>query len=162
MKFHLRLSLLLLIIAAILASLTWQSAVISETAKQLSVTGFDNYPQIGLFLGLQLVAIFGARYWSKIASRVAGLLVALFSLLSITPIAGAIASGEPRLLQLAIEKATGISDWDSQLETIQSLQTNLVAMFGIVIVMLLLVAGNLIGLFLRRAPKPEQQTEWLN
>jgi hypothetical protein len=35
-------------------------------------------------------------------------------------------------------------------------------MFGIVIVMLLLVAGNLIGLFLRRAPKPEQQTEWLN
>lgn len=162
MKLHLRLSLVLLISAAILASLTWQSAVITETAKSLSVTGFDNYPQIGLFLGLQLVAIFGARYWSKLASRVAGVLVALFSLLSVTPIAGVLTSGEPRLLQLAIEKATGIADWDSQLETIQSLQTNLVAMFAILIVMLLLVAGNLIGLFLRRAPKPEQQTDWLN
>ncbi len=162
MKLHLRLSLVLLVSAAILASLTWQSAVISETAKPLSVTGFDIYPQIGLFLGLQLVAIFGARYWSKIASRVAGVLVALFSLLSITPIAGVLTSGEPRLLQAAIEKATGISDWDSQLETVQSLQTNLVAMVGIVSVMLLLVAGNLIRLFLRRAPKPEQQTEWLN
>jgi hypothetical protein len=162
LKLHLRLSLVLLVSAAILASLTWQSAVISETAKPLSVTGFDIYPQIGLFLGLQLVAIFGARYWSKIASRVAGVLVALFSLLSITPIAGVLTSGEPRLLQAAIEKATGISDWDSQLETVQSLQTNLVAMVGIVSVMLLLVAGNLIRLFLRRAPKPEQQTEWLN
>lgn len=162
MKLHLRLSLVFLLSAAILASLTWQSAVISETAKPLSVTGLDIYPQIGLFLGLQLVAIFGARYWSKIASRVAGVLVALFSLLSITPIAGVLTSGEPRLLQAAIEKATGISDWDSQLATIQSLQTNLVAMFGIVAVMLLLVAGNLIGLFLRRAPKPEQQPEWLN
>lgn len=162
MKLHLRLSLVLLISAAILASLTWQSVVISETAKQHSVTGFDNYPQIGLFLGLQLVAIFGARYWSKVASRVAGMLVALFSLLSITPIAAVLASDEPRLLQVAIEKATGISDWDSQLATIQSLQTNLFAMYSIVAVMLLLVAGNLIGLFLRRAPKPEKQTDWLN
>jgi hypothetical protein len=162
MKLILRLSLALLVSAAILASVPWQSAIIIETAKPLSVTGFDNYPQIGLFLGLQLVAIFGARYWSKTASRAAGAIVALFSLLAIIPIASALAAGEPRLLQVAIEKATGISDWSSQLETVQSLQTNLPAMYGIVSVMLLLVTSNILGLFTRRAAKPEQQTDWLN
>ena len=146
----------------ILAAFTWQSAVSIETGAVFSATGFDSYPQIGLFLALQLVAAFGSRYWGRRAARFAGLLVAIFSLLAIAPIAATVISGEPRLLQVAIEKATGISDWVSQLEFLETLQTNLPVIAGIVLAMFLLVVLNVVGAFKRRSAKPEQQTDWVN
>lgn len=155
-------SLSLLIAVAILASLEWQSAVISETGARLAISGYESYPQIGLFLALQVVALFGARYWSKRTSRIAVVLVGLFSALAVTPVAAVAASNSLQILHLKVEKATGISDWVSQLEVMDGLTTNYLAIVGIVAAMILLVGVSVLNAFNRRAAGPKQQSDWLN
>jgi hypothetical protein len=152
----------LLALVALLASLEWQSATITETGAFVSITGFESYPQIGLFLALQVVSIFGSRYWSTRTARVAIVLVGLFSALAITPVASAAGSNSLELLRLKLEKATGISDWVSQTEVIGSLNTNQFMIWGIVVAMSLLVTLSLLSAFNRRAAGPKQQSDWLN
>lgn len=162
MKTLMRLNLALLAVVAILASLEWQSAVIRENGLFVSITGFESFPQIGLFLMLQLVAIFGSRYWSKRTARIAVVLVGLVSALAITPVAASAANGSLELLRVKVESATGISDWISQVEILESLQTNELAILGIVTAMILLVILSVISAFNRRAAGPKKQTDWLN
>ena len=162
MKKLMRLNLALLAAVAILASLEWQSAVIRETGLAISITGFESFPQLGLFLLLQLVAIFGSRYWSKRTARIAVVLVGFVSLLAISPVATSAANGSLELLRVKIESATGISDWISQVEILDSLQTNELAIWGIVTAMSLLVVLSVISAFNRRAAGPKKPSDWLN
>ena len=92
----------------------------------------------------------------------AKILVALFSTLAILPLIGSALSGELRLLQKRIESATGISDWGSQLDVIDSLTSNMAAVWGIVLTMSLLVLANLSSLFISRSTQRKSAGEWLN
>jgi hypothetical protein len=157
-----RISFVLLLAVIVLAALPWQTAKITETGFELSSTGFDGFPQVGLFLTLQLVTLFGSRYWGRRASAMAKILVALFSTFAILPLIGSALSGELRLLQKRIESATGISDWGSQLDVIDSLTSNMAAVWGIVLAMSLLVLANLSSLFISRSTQRKSAEEWLN
>lgn len=162
MKSMTKISFVLLPAVVVLASLPWQTATITETGFEVSSTGFDGYPQLGLFLALQLVTLFGARYWGRRSSALAKILVALFSTLSILPLIGIVLSGKLRLLQKQIETTTGISDWDSQLEVIDSLTSNMGAVWGIVLAMSLLVLANLFSAFFSSATHRKTAEDWLN
>ena len=162
MKIRLRLSLILTLLVIFLTSISWQSATVTETSAAVSSTGFDGYPQIGLFLILQVVGLFGARYWGNRTAKIAGTLVALVSALAIMPIASVALSGDVRLLQHQVEKLTGIADWESQVSILNSLETNTSVIFGIFGSMIALLLVNLISALSPREAKPDAQREWLN
>lgn len=163
MKKTLILKLALVALVAILASFELQGAVISETGLQVSVTGYESFPQIALIIALQLVAIFGSRYWGRTSSRVASLLVSVFSILAIAPMVnGIFDNGGLQLIRAKVEKATGIADWVSQLEIIGPLQTNLVCLWAIVVAMSLSVALNLASAIFRQKAPLNQPSDWLN
>ena len=154
--------MILLAVVAILAALEWQHAVIRETGLVVSITGFESFPQIGLFLLLQLVAIFGSRYWSIRTARFAVVLVGLVSALAIAPVAASVSNGSQEMLRLKVESSTGISDWISQVQILDALKTNELAIWGIVAAMLLLIFLSVLSAFNRRAAGPKKQTDWLN
>ncbi len=63
MKWVLRVSLILVLVLLFASSQPWQTATLIETGETLSVTGFEQEPQLGLFIAIKALFAFGSRYW---------------------------------------------------------------------------------------------------
>lgn len=159
---QLRVSFLLLAIAIVGAAQTWQSATLTETAAQLSINGFAAYPQIGLVIALQLLVLFGSRYWKFVPALIAMIIGAALSALAILPILQSTMSNRWHLLQSQITAATGLADWLAQREAISDLQVNTLAIWLTIGALALLQLWNFRSPFLRRAATKRTDGDWVN
>lgn len=162
MKLQLRVSALLLAVIAISASLTWQSARLDEQGVTVEGTGFGGFTQIGLFIALQVLGLFGVRYWSRVGAWVATVLVALLSLATLWPLLGAVTSGDLRIIQGQVTKLTGIADWQSQTEVLTNLSVNTPAILVAAGSMLALIAWSVRGALTKRQAKQPDDAKWLD
>ncbi|CAB4958775.1 unannotated protein [freshwater metagenome] len=122
MKLQLRVTLLLIVALAIFGSLDWQSATVIEPSRDIAINGFAALPQLGLVIAIQLLLLFGSRYWSRTPGLIAVVIGFTLSALAISPVF-ALLFGEPQLLQNQIAALTGIADFQSQLEGVKGLHT---------------------------------------
>jgi hypothetical protein len=122
MKLQLRVTLLLIVAIAIFGSLDWQSATVIEPSRDIAINGFAALPQLGLVIAIQLLLLFGSRYWSRIPGLIAVGIGFALSALAITPLFALLFS-DPQLLQTQIAALTGIADFQSQLQGVKGLNT---------------------------------------
>jgi hypothetical protein len=162
MKLQFRLSLLLLVVCVSAASQDWQSANLNDTGKSVSVSGFAAYPQIGLILGIQVLVLFGARYWNKALSITVVSIALILTALSLMPVLVEATAGPIELITQQVTAATGIADWVSQQDSIHNLNVNLTAIYTSTSALLALALWNMRSPFVRRAAKQESQNEWVN
>ena len=162
MKIQVRVSLLLLVICSIASSQDWQSASLNDTGKTLAVNGFGAYPQIGLVLAVQLLVLFGARYWNRALAIIVLCVAFLLTLLAVLPIAISAVQAKFELLTPQITSATGIADWVSQREVVHNLNLNSIAIWVTLLTLVAVCAWNLRLPFMRRALKAQTQNEWVN
>lgn len=162
MKLQLRLSLLLLLVGLISCSQTWQSANLNDTGQSVSVSGFSAYPQLALILAIQVLVLFGARYWNKVLSIAVLAIGLILSVISLLPILLAVSSEQIDLISPQVTAATGIADWISQQDSIHNLNVNLFAIYIAISALIALSIWNVRLPFIRRAAKPETQNEWVN
>jgi len=163
MKLQIRLTLLLIAAIIVFGSLDWQSATVIEPARNIGINGFSALPQLGLVIAIQLLLLFGSRYWSKIPGLIAVGIGFALSVLAIVPVF-ALAFGEPHLLQTQIAALTGIADFQSQLQSVKELNTQ-----GLLIA-LTAVAACLTALWSLRLPfvightfgRKNADGDWLN
>ena len=123
--------------------LDWQTGVLPETGEKISVNGFNALPGATLLLALPLLVMFGARYWSRIAVRVAVGIATLIGLLGATGAVSLALNANPALLQGTIATKTGVSDWESQVALINDLTTNRIAICLTAATFVLLAISNL-------------------
>lgn len=162
MKLQVRVTLLLLAVIAICASFTWQSARIADLGVTVEASGFSGFSQIGLFLSLQILGLFGLRYWNRVGSLIATALVTALSFASIWPLLGTVASGDFRIIQSQVTKLTGIADWQSQTDVLANLSVNTPAVLITLGVMLSLTLWSIRGAFVKRQAKQASASEWLD
>lgn len=162
MKLQFRLSLALIALVVVGASQTWQSANLNDTGAAIEASGFSAFPQLGLLIAIQLLILFGSRYWSRWPAVVATLLAASLSLLATKSVLDTALNGSLNLISVKITAATGIADWTSQQDAIHNLQTNPFAIWLTLISSVLLVFLSLRGPFIRRAAKSSSTGEWVN
>lgn len=144
------------------ASLTWQSAHLDEQGVTIEASGFSGFTQIGLFLALQILGLFGVRYWNRLGAWIATSLVALLSVATISPILGAVASADFRLIQKQVTKLTGIADWQAQAEVLTNLSVNMPAILTTLVAMLALAVWSVRGAVSMRQAKRSTSSEWLD
>ena len=123
MKWVLRGSFSLVLVLLFASSQVWQSATLIETGETLSVTGFEQEPQLGLFIAIQALFAFGSRYWSKAITVAAGAVSIAVSLLTCLPLFSLVGQTQPELLRNLIATKTGVGDWPAQVDLISSLST---------------------------------------
>ncbi len=162
MKLQIRITALLIILAAIGASQDWQSANLLESGASVSASGFSAFPQLGLVIAIQLLTFFGARYWAKWPAVVATSLAAVLSLLALSSVFGAVFGSNLNLISAKVAAATGIADWSSQQEAIHNNQTNPLAIWLTLAASSLLVIWSLRAPFVRRAAKTSSANQWVN
>ena len=144
------------------ASLTWQSAQLDEQGVTIEASGFSGFTQIGLFLALQILGLFGVRYWNRLGAWIATSLVALLSVATIWPILGAVASADFRIIQKQVTKLTGIADWQAQAEVLTNLSVNMPAILTTLVAMLALAVWSIRGAVSKRQAKRSTSSEWLD
>ena len=162
MKLQVRVSILLMAVITIGASLTWQSARLDEQALSVEASGFSGFTEIGLFLALQILGLFGVRYWNRLGAWIATSLVALLSIATIWPILSAVASEDFRIIQKQVTKLTGIADWQAQTDVLTNLSVNMPAILTTVIAMLALAVWSIRGAIAKRQAKRAAGSEWLD
>jgi hypothetical protein len=122
MKLQLQVTLLLIVAIAVFGTLDWQSARVVEPAIRVAINGFAAIPQLGLVIAIQLLLLFGSRYWSKVPGLIAVGIGFSLSALALAP-TFSLLFGEPQLLQAQIAALTGIADFQSQLDNVKGLNT---------------------------------------
>ena len=123
MKWVLRVSLVLVLVLLFASSQPWQTATLIETGETLSVTGFEQEPQLGLFIAIQALFAFGSRYWSRGIAISAGVISVGVSVLTCLPLFSLAGNSNPELLRSLIAGKTGVADWVAQVELISALTT---------------------------------------
>ena len=118
--------------------------------------------EIGLFLALQILGLFGVRYWNRLGAWIATSLVALLSIATIWPILSAVASEDFRIIQKQVTKLTGIADWQAQTDVLTNLSVNMPAILTTVIAMLALAVWSIRGAIAKRQAKRAAGSEWLD
>lgn len=163
MKWILRGSVLLVLLLLFSSSQAWQTATLIETGEVLSVTGFEQEPQLGLFIAIQALFAFGSRYWSRGIAIAAGVVSITVSLLTCLPLFNLVGQARPELLRNLIATKTGVGDWPAQVELI----TGLSSASGYIWVstvcsaaLLVLLAIQSLGIKSRNAKK--NNSNWVN
>lgn len=130
----------------ILASLSWQSAIIIDTEELLAINGFEASNGIWLLIALPLIVLFGSRYWPQVVANIAATLAFLIGTLASVPIFGLGLEANPALLQSLVAGKLGVAEWSEQQELLTAVQTNNPLILGTAFLLAVLSASNLLSM----------------
>ena len=139
---------LLSAVQLILMNATWQQATLTDSGAQLGVTGFDVAGSLTLIVFMELLTVFGVRYWRPVVARIAIGLVTALGVLILWSSSSAV-FGQRHWLQSAIAIKTGIADWESQASAVSAWSEQPALAMSTWIVASLLTAWGLRAAFLK-------------